>query len=287
MQKPEVSIVTPSYNQAEFIEDNLDSVKNQTLNDLEHIVMDGNSTDGTQKILKDYENTYNLIWNSGKDNGQSDAINKGVEIAKGNIIGWLNSDDVYVDNGVLERVVEYFEEYPDVDILYGDLARMSIDSTIQSFSSRPNFRRWMLNYSHTIAQPSTFFRSPVISENPIDTDLQYIMDWEYWHRLSKNYRFKHVNDVFAAIRKYDAQKSAGQEIKDEKREVGSKIGIKQGLFPQIISSSIELSRIPDSLSTALNSNLDTEKLPFDGSVAPLPILFMNSALPSRIVWRFF
>ena len=102
---PLVSIVTPSYNQGKFIEDTILSVKNQSYPNIEHIVVDAGSTDGTLKILRKYEKEYNLKWVSEPDEGQSDAVNKGFEMAKGEIVDWINSDDVYFDTMTISYVV--------------------------------------------------------------------------------------------------------------------------------------------------------------------------------------
>jgi len=118
-QQPLVSIVTPSYNQGQFIEDTILSVKNQDYSNIEHIIVDGGSTDNTLEILKEYENSYNLRWVSEPDNGQADAINKGFDMAKGEIIGWLNSDDTYFSSHVLTKVVEKFRQ-TEAKIVFGN-----------------------------------------------------------------------------------------------------------------------------------------------------------------------
>jgi glycosyltransferase involved in cell wall biosynthesis len=117
---PLVSIVTPSYNQGQFIETTLLSIKNQDYPKLEHIVVDGCSSDNTIEILKRYEREYNLKWIAERDKGQSDAINKGFKAAKGDIIGWLNSDDAYFDKHAVSYVANEFQRLPEVDVIYGN-----------------------------------------------------------------------------------------------------------------------------------------------------------------------
>src|SRR5580658_3296860 len=122
LSTPKLSIVTPSFNQAQFIEATLRSVKSQHYPALEHIVVDGASTDSTVEILKRFAampGWEHLRWISEEDRGQSDAINKGFRMATGDIIGWLNSDDRYRP-GCFRAVVEAFKANPDIDILYGD-----------------------------------------------------------------------------------------------------------------------------------------------------------------------
>lgn len=206
MSQPLVSIVTPSYNQAEFIQDTLESVKNQTYDTIEHIVIDGGSEDGTIDILREYEDTYDLHWVSEPDNGQSDAINKGFDRAEGEIVAWLNSDDVYFDVRALERVVEHFQRYSD-DVIYGDLVHIGKDSTIESVDVHPDFDASKLLYRVLLGQPATFFRGEVVRDEQLRTDLHFCMDYEYWLRLSKKYSFRHVNDVLSGFRVYEEQKS--------------------------------------------------------------------------------
>jgi glycosyltransferase involved in cell wall biosynthesis len=117
---PLVSIVTPSYNQGQFIEETTLSVKNQDYPNIEHIVVYGGSTDEILEILKRYEGTYNLRWISEPDEGHADAVNKGFAMAKGEIISWLNSDDVYFDKGTISSVMEAFQRHSEADIVYGN-----------------------------------------------------------------------------------------------------------------------------------------------------------------------
>src|SRR5260370_42511787 len=119
---PLISIVTPSFNQGSFIGEALESVRLQKNKNCEHIVMDGWSTDGTVDLLGDLPANkvqQNMFWTSERDTGQSEALNKGFRQAKGEIIGWLNSDDRY-RAGCFEHIVQAFEDNPEVDIFYGD-----------------------------------------------------------------------------------------------------------------------------------------------------------------------
>jgi len=114
---PLVSIITPSFNQAQYLEETILSVLNQSYKNLEYIIIDGASTDGSVEIIKKYENKV-VAWISEKDQGQTDAINKGFALAKGEIIGWLNSDDTFLPD-MIEEAVQFFEDHPEMGLVYG------------------------------------------------------------------------------------------------------------------------------------------------------------------------
>jgi glycosyltransferase involved in cell wall biosynthesis len=126
--RPLVSVLTPSFNQAAWIGDNLASVACQTYPHIEHIVMDGGSTDGTAELLAAAGPA--VHWRSEPDSGQAHAINKAFSESRGEIIGWINSDDAYVDCRVIEDVVSYFERHPRVDVVYGHAAQVAADGAI-------------------------------------------------------------------------------------------------------------------------------------------------------------
>src|ERR1700722_10529010 len=200
-----LSIVTPSFNQAQFIEETLQSVRSQKSSGLEHIVIDGASTDGTVQILKKYCSTpgwEHLRWISEPDHGQSDAINKGFRMATGDIIGWLNSDDLYEANS-FAKVAKAFEENPFVDFIYGDY--LIIDETGKTLISKKEIDfDWeiMLCGLNYIAQPNVFFRSRVFKDlGYLDDSLHYVMDYEFWLRAaSRGFLFQHGPSAFAACR---------------------------------------------------------------------------------------
>jgi glycosyltransferase involved in cell wall biosynthesis len=166
--KPLVSVITPSFNQGEFIEDTLRSVMKQDYPNIEHLVLDGGSSDNTITMLKEYETKYCLRWLSEADEGQSDAINKGFRMAKGEIVYWLNSDDVIFDTRVVSYIVEQFQRHEHADVIYGDGVFIDRDSQVRRVVRVPGWDYARLRRSCFIVQPAVFFRSPVVKRNALN-----------------------------------------------------------------------------------------------------------------------
>ena len=203
---PRISIVTPSFNQASFIGEALESVRLQNYDNCEHLVIDGMSTDGTVDLLRGLaanQEQQRLLWTSDRDSGQSEALNKGFRQAKGDIIGWLNSDDRY-RAGCFEHVVRAFDDHPDVDIIYGDY--LIVDEAGKAIRIRREieFSAFILLYHRILYIPTTatFFRRKIFDDgNWLDEKLQYAMDLEFFIRLlGRGYRFKHISQLLADFR---------------------------------------------------------------------------------------
>jgi glycosyltransferase involved in cell wall biosynthesis len=216
---PKISVVTPSYNQAAFIEEALSSVKNQDYSDVEHIVADGVSTDGSVEILGRYSRQpeyQHLRWISEPDQGQSDALNKGFRVATGDIVGWLNSDDRYRP-GCFQAVIDAFDENPDIDVLYGDYTWIDESGRIMQIRREIEFSRFILSYHRVLYIPSTatFFRRRILDDgNFIDSKYHYAMDYEYFLRLAhKGYRFKHLPTLMADFRWHPSSKTGSHPEK--------------------------------------------------------------------------
>jgi len=195
-----ISIITPSYNQGNYIEDNIKSVLNQNYDNFEHIIFDNLSSDCTIEVLKKYKH---LKWFSEKDKGQTDAINKGLKVATGDIICYLNADDMLAED-CLNFVTEFFKNNNGVDIIYGNC--IFIDTTGSFIKVRKsedfNLERLLyLGYSY-IQQPSTFFRKEVINDvGFFNENLNYVMDYEYWIRCAKAGKIlKYVDKNLAIMR---------------------------------------------------------------------------------------
>ena len=206
--KPLVSVITPSYNQGRFIEETIESVLSQDYDNIEYIIVDGGSTDNTAGIIKKYDGKLTYI--TEKDNGQSDAINKGFRMASGEIVAWLNSDDVY-EPGCVSRAVEEFEKNSKLGLLYGEGYIIDEKSTkIRVFEHTQEFDYWKLvNFWDYIMQPTTFFKKCYLQQvGYLDEDLQYCMDWDLWIKLAAVSEVKYIPDLLACSREYGETKTS-------------------------------------------------------------------------------
>ena len=187
---PLVSIITPSFNDAEFILDNIKSVKNQNWKNIEHIIFDGKSTDKTLSILK---RSKDIIWFSEKDSGQSNAINKALKLVKGEYIGWLNSDDSYNDNAI-KRSINFLENNKDIDLIYTDVNIIDKNNKVFGVSKGREFSLENLLLYNPIKQPGVFFRRNILDEiDGLNENLHYVMDRYFWLKIfHKNKSIKYI-----------------------------------------------------------------------------------------------
>lgn len=204
---PLVSIITPSFNQAAFLERTILSVLNQEYPNLEYWIIDGGSTDGSVDIIKKYENVI-TGWISEKDRGQADAINKGFSRANGEIIAWMNSDDVYRP-GAINAAVQALQENPDCGLVFSDVD--SIDSEDKVFN-RMIYGDWGLSDLMTfniIGQPAVFMRHKTLNEaGTLDLGFHYLLDHHLWLRMALIAGIKYIpGQSWAAARIHPAAKN--------------------------------------------------------------------------------
>jgi glycosyltransferase involved in cell wall biosynthesis len=181
---PLVSIVTPSFNQARYLESTLRSVLDQEYPNLEYILVDGGSTDGSLDIIRRYSDRL-AWWISEKDHGQTDAINKGLAHANGEILAWLNSDDTYEPNAV-RQAVSFLQDHPDVGLVYGDANFIDENGRVVGRfpAAQTNYQRLRQGYVH-IPQQSAFWRADLWRKvGPLDPSFYFAMDYDLWVRLA-------------------------------------------------------------------------------------------------------
>lgn len=211
---PLVSIVTPSYNQGQFLEATIRSVLDQDYPNIEFIIMDGGSTDDSITILQRYADQI-AHWESQPDRGQAHAINKGLRVAKGSILGWLNSDDLLLPETV-SQVVETFCDDPDTDVVYGRLERIDEEGRLVPTpilpKDRVEFSKKYILSECIVNQPGAFWRREMMAKaGLLNEGLHYVLDYEYWIRLALlGARFKHLDQVVALFRLSQASKTVSQ-----------------------------------------------------------------------------
>lgn len=205
------SIVTPSFNQAAYLERSLQSVARQRGADIEHVVMDAASTDGSVEILQRHGGS--VRWRSERDRGQAHAVNRGIRETGGEIIGWLNSDDVYYP-GAVEKVAAFMAAHPEVDVVYGMADHIDAqDQVLGPYPTRP----WSLPAlmeQCIVCQPAAFFRRRAVDRHGmLDESLNYCMDYEYWLRLAQGgAHFAYLEEKLAASRLHPGTKTLGSRL---------------------------------------------------------------------------
>jgi len=208
---PKVSIVTPSYNQAQFIEETIRSVLLQGYPNLEYIIIDGGSTDGSMGIIRKYE-PWLAYWVSEPDEGQSDAINKGFTHSRGSVLTWLNSDDRFQPRAIKEAT-RFFQENPDVEIAYGNYTEIDENSRLLRTFQSPEFNLHRQMVRQLIPQPAAFFRRAVWEQiGPLDTSLHYVMDRDLWNRAALCFSIEHFPALIADMRMHSHSKTIGQTV---------------------------------------------------------------------------
>ena len=232
---PRITVITPSYNQGAFIKETIESVLGQSYPDLEYLVMDGGSTDDTIDILKSYGGR--LKWVSEKDRGQSDAINKGIRRSTGEIIAYLNSDDLY-EKGALEKAARYFTANPESLWMTGRCRIIDTDGAEgrKAITAYKNFLLGRYSYNmllvtNFISQPATFMRKRAFSEFGLFDEAQHrVMDYDLWLRLGHKHPPGVLGDYLASFRVHPGSKTSSsfkytfkEELEVARRHTGSSV----------------------------------------------------------------
>ncbi|MBU2610111.1 MAG: glycosyltransferase [Chloroflexi bacterium] len=204
--QPLVSIVTPSYNQAQFLEATLCSVLEQDYPNIEYLVIDGASTDGSLEIIRRYADQL-AWWTSEKDSGQSEAVNKGLQRARGEIVGWLNSDDVYLP-GAVSAAVAAFQSHPEAGLVYGDALAIDAEGKPFNLMRARQYTLADLLAFNIICQPAAFMRRSVLEDvDYLDPAYQLLMDNLLWMRMAQKAALVYVPQTWAAARYHEQAKN--------------------------------------------------------------------------------
>lgn len=201
-----ISIITPTYNSGKYIRETIDSIHNQGFKNVEHIVVDGLSTDNTEEIVKSFKQIH---WISEKDNGQSDAINKGFKLATGDIFAWQNADDLYLPMA-FETIVNFFERNPNIDVVYGyyQLINQRGEWLCDVFPIQWN--KWLFAHGRFVPlQPTVFWRRKVFEVvGLLDEKLHFCMDVDYFSRIANNgFKFALIKEMIGQFRVHDESKT--------------------------------------------------------------------------------
>jgi len=210
---PKISIITPSFNQAPFLEETILSVLNQDYPNLEYIIVDGGSTDGSVDVIKRYE-AYISFWISEKDGGMYDALNKGFERSSGEIMAYINSDDIYTHD-IFKKVARIFSDLPKVDWITGKTDYIDARGLATGVAMKKTYSQVLLRnglyqspYAYVVNQNAVFWRRSLWDKvGRIKNGLKFAGDFFLWVKFSRHAELCFVDEIFSSFRRHDKQKS--------------------------------------------------------------------------------
>lgn len=212
-----ITVITPTWNQAEFIEHTIQSVVNQTYQDIEYIIVDNCSDDGTEEIVRRYMEQYSfIVYVREKDYGQADAINKGLDRATGDVVCWINSDDFYYSDTVFERIVEEYKQNTTTQVIAGDGIYCDRDGVFtEPILCNRKVPSWVLSRWYYILQPAVFWKRQ--DSLRLDTKYHYVFDWKYFVELQQLVGdFTYLEECFSVYRMYEDNKTGLDNAKRKK-----------------------------------------------------------------------